>query len=139
MTDTAVQTLKSVLDRADPNQIADALRQVKLGTILTPVSLDTGDLTGVEVNHIHLDPPALLVRSVRVVHTLTTDEPDIGEYLASDENATMSAASTANGPGVCKMDADGSKITFHNTVVRQAIIEYIPRPAVALTDVFVND
>jgi hypothetical protein len=94
---------------------------------------DTG-VIAVATATVTLDPPALLVQAVRVV----TSDPsgDEGGYLASDADAVASAAAVLNGPGVCKLSADGATLTFVAATIKRAIIQYIPCSNAPLTDAF---
>ena len=133
VTSTSKDTLKTVLDRANPNVLADALALVDLGTVLTPIVKDTGSITASAT--ITLSPPALLIQAARIVASGTA--ASVGSYLVSDAGATMciptGGASLA--PGVAKISADGATLTFPNTVT-QAVIQYIPRPATDLASQF---
>lgn len=131
MTTTTVKaTLASVLDQANPNSVADALRKVKLGTLLTPKQLDTGTITGIAT--VTLDPPALLVQSARVVTSGTAGS--VGAYIVADASATPAVPAAANtNPGVASLSADGVTLTFPNTITR-AIVTYIPRSDTDMTD-----
>jgi len=136
-TSTAVKTLKATLDAANPNELADALRQVALGTLLTPVVYDSASTYagGAASATIALDPPALFVQSARVYSSGTA--ASVGSYMVGDANATVSkpAGGASAGAGVAKLSADGATLTFPNTVTR-AVIQYLPLPATALTDAF---
>jgi hypothetical protein len=133
VTTTSKDTLKVVLDRAHPATLADALAKVDLGTVLTPIVLDTGVITASAT--ITLSPPALLVQSARIVSSGTAGS--VGSYLLSDTGAVMAIpAGGANlTPGVGRISADGATVTFPNTVT-QAVIQYIPRSATDLASQF---
>lgn len=133
-TTTVVETVKNVLNEANPNKIADALAKIDLGSMFTAVEYDTGTITAVAAVPIPGNG-ALLVQSARVVTSGTA--ASVGTYLAGDSAVTPllppGGASTA--VGIAALAVDGKTITFPNTVTR-AIIRYIPNPAVALTDKF---
>lgn len=133
VTTTQTETLKSALNEANPNKLADAMAQIDLGDILTPLVTDTGAITASAT--VTLDPPALMVQAARVVTSGTA--ASVGSYLVSDASATTSIppGGASSGAGVAKISADGTTITFPNTITR-AVIQYIPLPATDLTDAF---
>jgi hypothetical protein len=135
-TTTAVETLKTVLNEANPNRIADALAKIDLGTMFTAVEYDTGTITGVAGVTIPGNG-ALLVQSARVVTSGTG--ASVGTYLAGDSAVTPllppGGASTA--VGIAALSVDGKTITFPNTVTR-AVIRYVPNTVVALTEKFAS-
>jgi hypothetical protein len=135
-TTTVVETLKNVLNEANPNKIADALAKIDLGTMFTATEFDTGAITGVAGVTIPGNG-ALLVQSARVV---TSAVPaSVGTYLAGDSAVTplLPPGGAGVAIGIATLSLDGKTITFPNTVTR-AIIRYIPNPVVALTDKFVG-
>ncbi len=124
-------TLASELNRADPNDLPDMLRKVALGTLLAIQEYDTGTITAAAT--VAIPGGALLVQSARVVSSGTA--ASLGNYLASDSGATPAtpvSGSDATPNGVASLAADGSSITFPNTVTR-VVIRYIKKPATALT------
>jgi predicted naringenin-chalcone synthase len=132
MTATLKETLKSALDEANLNKLADALGQIDLGSILTPVEHDTGVITG--ATSITLPGlGALLVQSVRVVSGTET----AGEKVVSDSGSTPGDINTS-GVFSCKLNAAGTAITFSANVTR-VVVRYIPNPAKALTDAFTRE
>jgi hypothetical protein len=138
MTLTSTETLKAALDQANPNKVADALQKIALGTVLTPIVYDTGVLSGaLIVAAIPLPSPALLVQSARVVSSGTA--ASVGTYLVSDASAVavIPPGGASAAAGVAKLAADGTTVTFPNTVTR-AIIQYIRRPVSDETAAFVR-
>lgn len=135
MTTTKTDTLGEVLTKADPNQIADALRKVDLGNMLQAKEYDTGTITAAA--SIDLPERALVVQSARIVTSGTAGS--VGSYMCSDVNAVMAIpAGGANlTPGVARISADGKTITFPNTITR-AIVRYIPAPETLLTAKFAS-
>ena len=133
MTTTAVHTLKDALTKADPNQIADALRKVDLGNLLTVKEYDTGTVSAL-TGGVVLPEKALMIQSVRVV-TATTGTI-VGTYVAADASATKVTAGTGSAVGICRVDATGQTLTFTAADVTRAIVRYIPAPAALLTDKF---
>lgn len=128
------RTLESELNRADPNNLADMLRALSLGTLLKTLfeiqEYDTGTITASA--EIRLPGGALFVQSARVVTSDTA--ASVGTYLASDSGDTplLPPGGAGMAVGIAKLSADGSTITFPNTVTR-AVIRYVKKPAVDLT------
>ncbi len=126
-------TLADALDQANPNTVSSALQQVKLGTMLTPMKYVSGTIDAVAA--VPLDPPALIIMSARVVTSGTG--ASVGTYIAGDSAVTPllppGGASTA--VGIAAMAADGSTITFPNTVT-SVIVTYIPRSDSDITAAF---
>lgn len=122
--------LKSELNRADPNSIADMLRKVALGTILEMQEWDSGTITASAT----VTPPGgcLLVQSVHVVTSGTATS--VGHYHPGNSTSTPllppGGANTA--VGIAAVSADGVTITLPNTVTR-VIVRYLKKPTVALT------
>jgi len=132
MTTTAVETLKSALNEANPNKISDALAKVDLGSMFTIAEYDTGSITAAD--HIHLPSPgALVVQSVRVVAAGTAAT---GPRIVLDSGATA-AQIGSTGIYVCTVNTAGTIITFEGTVT-QVVVRYIPNPAADLTASFAS-
>jgi hypothetical protein len=131
MTSTAVATVKSVLNEANPNKLADALQKVQLGSVLDIV--DTGEVTlGTVAATVTLNPPALAVLSCDV----TDVSGGTGALGARVIAVTAAAAPHAAGaPGLANINAAGTVITFEGTVKKYRVT-YLPRPAVALSAAF---
>lgn len=124
------RTLASELERCDPNNLADLLRQVRLDLVLDAVEHDTGTISGSATVTLP-DPGALLVQSARVVTSDTAGS--VGCYLAADHSATPFLPTAAGErPGVAALSVDGKTLTFPNTVTR-VMVRYIPKPNADLT------
>ena len=123
-------TLKSELDRADPNSIADRLRQVQLGSLLEIQEWDSGTITAAAA--VTIPGGALLVQSAQVVTSGTA--ASVGHYLPGNSSSTplLPPGGADTAVGIAAVAADGSTITFPNTVTRVRI-RYIKKPAVALS------
>ena len=136
---TALRTLKLVLDEANPTEIADALRILKLGTInaglkrtftglTAAASFDltlidaTGETTGT-ANPNRL--PAFTVRSLRV--TASGTGTSVGSYVLTDAAGTPTSPATSTVAGIATISDDGKTITFPTTVTA-FVIWYVPRP-----------
>ncbi len=143
MTVSISTTNKSALDQARPGQLEDILRQVKLGTMLTPLkrtftgltsaaSFDltlidgTGETTGIS-NPNRL--AALSVTNLRV----TAGTALAGPRTVGDTGTTVTAPAGANGlPGVAKISDDGKTLTF-DAAITAFVVTYIPRAGLDLT------
>lgn len=123
-------TIKTELNRADLNSLADMLRKVALGTMFEIQEYDTGTITAAAA--IDIPGGALLVQSAHVVTSGTAGS--VGHYLPGNSTSTPllppGGANTA--VGIASVAADGSTITFPNTVTR-VILRYIKKPATALS------
>lgn len=127
----ATRTLKDELTRADPNNLADALRKVNLGTLLEVVEYDTGTITAAASITLPGEG-ALCVQSVRVV----TGTAAVGERVLGDSGTTPAQFGTS-GVYKCSVSADGKTITFEANVTR-VFVRYVRKPATALTSAFNN-
>ena len=136
-TTSVVQTIKEVLDKADPNTIADAFRKMLFGTMMTPID-ETITLAAVAttvnlLTQSTAKKAALFVRSVRVTD-VTGGASDVGDRIVSDAGGTP-AAKAALAAGVCTLSADGTLLTFDATILKVRVV-WFPVPDTALTTVF---
>jgi hypothetical protein len=127
MTTTADKTLAGVVNDANPNNIADALAKVKLGTLLTPQTRAIVQASSVDVI---LDPPALGPASVTA--RVTAGTALAGVYRVTDTDGTEVDSATL---GVATLSADGGTLTFA-AAVTELVVDYIPRSAVDMTSDF---
>jgi hypothetical protein len=138
VTATAAETLKSVLDEANPNRLADALRKVALGTLLTPAKLTLTGLTGTTHNitdAAHGSNPAILsVVSLRA--TAATTAASVGSYAVTDAGGTVLSPTASSKVGFAKLSDDGATLTFATGDVTAFVLEYIPRSANDITAAF---
>lgn len=140
MTLSIVQALQAVLDRANPNDIPDALAKLKLGTLNKPLkrvftgltaaaSFDltlidgTGETAGVgNVNRLG----AAVINYLRVDASGTA--ASVGNYIPGPPTSTLlippGGANVA--VGVARLSDDGKTLTFPNTVTGFTIM-YMPR------------
>jgi hypothetical protein len=140
MTNSTASSFSSVgkaLDSGDPNIVSDALRMIKLGTILTPIVYDTGVVVAAAT--VTLNPPALLVQSVQVV--TDTAGGIVGNYMAGDAGCAPVAAPQSvgvpTGIGICALSADGTTLTLPTAdTATEVVVSYIPRPAKDLASWF---
>lgn len=121
VTVTSAPTLGLALEQANLNTLADALRLVNLSKMVEPQKLTVAQTAALTVP---LDPPALLVQSVRV----TAGAAAAGLRQIGDAAATASAT-------VCKLSDDGSTLTFEANV-EGAIVVYMARSEAALDSLF---
>jgi len=144
-TATAAETIKSVLTKADPNKIADALAKVDLGNMLQAKEWDSGSITAAAA--VLLPEGALSIMSVHVITSGTA--ASVGHYLPGNSASTPllppGGANTA--VGICSVQglaAPGAGlttsgtitgVTFPNTVTR-VVIRYIPSPTAAISGLF---
>ncbi len=138
-TTTRTRSVRDVLDSANPNDLPDALRKIKLGTMLYPLkraftgltaaaafdltAIDgTGETTGAG-NPNRLG--ALAVKTLRVITTGTA--ASVGSYIVGDTGATptLPTGGASAGVGIATISDDGKTITFPNTVTAFTIA-YIP-------------
>lgn len=118
MTTTENKTLAGILDEADPNSIADALRKVKLGQLLTPQTRAISQTSNVAVT---LDPPAQGPASLTV--RVTAGTALAGVYRATDSGGTAVDSATL---GVATLSDDGATLTFA-AAVTDVVVDYVPR------------
>lgn len=118
MTTTADKTLADVVDDANPNNLADALRLVKMGQMMTPQKRAISQASDTDVI---LDPPALGPASVTA--RVTGGAALAGVYRATDEGGTPVDSATL---GVATLSADGTTLTFA-AALTDVVVDYIPR------------
>lgn len=123
VTATLTPTLGLALEQANPNSIADALRLVNLSKMVEPQKLEFSVV--VPVLTVPLDPPALLVQSVRVTLEGTAA---LGRRVVSDSGDTASAT-------VCLLSDDGASLTFEGTV-KDVTVVYMARSEASLSSQF---
>lgn len=111
------ETLKSALNRANPNTLADALAKVDLGTMIEPKTVTVSQAAAATIV---LDPPALAVFSARV----TAGAAAAGPRMVTDAGGSVTTT-------VCKLSADGVTLTFEDNVTG-AVVSYMPRSATPL-------
>jgi hypothetical protein len=138
MTAIATETVKTVLDQANPNKLADALAKMDLGTMLTPKKVTLTGLTGTTHNMTdaaHGSNPAILaVVALRV--TAASTGTAVGTYGVTDAAGTVVSPATSSAMGIAKLSDDGTTLTFATADVTAFVIEYIPRPAVDMNGAF---
>ncbi len=127
---TVTQTLQKELNDANPGTVADCLRQMQLGDMLTPTVYTSGTITGIAA--VPLPSAALIVMSARVVTSATG--ASVGTYICADAGVTplLPPGGASAAVGIAALAADGTTITFPNTVT-SVVITYMPRSAVAMS------
>lgn len=137
VTATHARTIQEVLNAGDANEIADALRKIRFGNMVTPLkrvftglsSAASFDLTALDAYGETTGPSnpnrlaALAVNTLRVVTGTAT-----GVRQVCDVGATLSTS-------IARISDDGKTITFE-AVITAFTIEYIPRPYTDPTTVF---
>lgn len=108
-TTTVQETLQTILSKANPQEIADALRQVDLGKLLASEEYDTGAFTPA-VASIVLPFEAAIVQSVRIVTATTAGY--VGTYAVGDSGVTKLSAAASSVVGLCALGTDRKTITF---------------------------
>lgn len=148
MTTTVNQKFQAILDLANPNNLADLLRQVKLGRLLSTVKVTVAALSPASATPDITDPDLLAFATVSGI-TLEDGEglPAIGQVVSLRVTASGTAASvgsygitdpggTAIIPpggasaalGIAELSDDGTTLTFPNTVTGFVLV-YYPRTA----------
>lgn len=126
VTATATETIKTALNEANPNKVADALAKIDLGTMLDPIDETITIASGTVVNLATASvakKAAMMVQSVRVVTGTATGVRTVG-----DAGATASTS-------VVVLSADGTTLTFEAAITVARVV-WLPRPAVAMSTAF---
>lgn len=150
VTTTKNETLRSVLNDANLNEIASAMRRMRLGDRLSVVKVTVASLTATATPDI--TSAAVKAAATIVGMTLATGEnlPPIGHVLSLRISASGTAASVGTyavsdaggtaiippggasaAAGIALISDDGKTITFPNTVTG-FVIQYIPREPVGV-------
>jgi hypothetical protein len=117
---TAILTLKQALDDANPVNIADALAQVKLGTLLTPVTVTVSQTSAAAMQL----PAYLFLQSIQVL----TGTAAAGARIKGAATATPSTTVVAIDPA--------TQIATFEAAVLTVSVTYIPAPDKLLTAAF---
>lgn len=152
-TATKTLTLRDELDKANPNTLADALRRVGLGKMLSVikavfVGLATGasydittaaskaaaTITGITLGIGENLPAIGRVLSLRV--TAATTATVVGSYAITDKDGTVLTPATSSVVGLAKISDDGKSLTFASADVTAFVLEYIPRAENEPTEAF---
>jgi len=143
-TATSVDTLKNAADQAEPGDLPDAFRLMKIGTMLTPLKrtftgltaaaafdLTAIDGTGETVGASNANRvPALAITTLRVTASGTANS--VGSYAVSDTGATPVTPTAGANVGLATISDNGKTVTFLTTVTA-FVIEYVPRSNTDMT------
>lgn len=153
-TTTKTDTLQEVLEKADPNTIADALRKVGAArqlaiikvvvtglTAASAIDITTAavkaaaTITGVTLETGEQLPPIGDVTSLRVTASGTAGS--LGTYGVSDAGGTaiVPPGGASAALGVALLSDDGKTLTFPNTITA-FVLQYRPRSSNALSGDF---
>lgn len=152
MSTTRTRTLLLALNEANLQDIADALRAVQLGTVLSPRKHTVVGLTAaaaIDITSLGVAaaatpgpdqaggtlPPILSVTTLRV--TASGTGASVGAYGTTDAGGTpIVPPGGANAAlGIATISDDGKTLTFPNTITG-FVITYIPRSAQDVTTKF---
>jgi len=151
VTATKNDTLQQALDRASPDQLADALRRIALAKVLDPVKVTFVGLASAAAQNIttaaaraaatinqglkslgatDLLPAILEVGTLRV----TAGTLAAGPAIVTDSGGTPTAigAGTAH---VATLSDDGTTLTFQ-AAVTAFVLEYVPRSSTDFATLF---
>ncbi len=136
MTTTKTDTVQAALDAANPNDLADALQLVKLGTMLTPLKrVFTGLSSSAAFDLTLIDgsgETAGVSNPNRLAALLVGTMLVTAGAAASGPRAPTSDAATATST-FFRLSDSGKVVTFDNTVTGFTI-EYMPRPQVTMSN-----
>jgi hypothetical protein len=139
MTTTKIETLQRALNDANPNEVADCLKRMKLGNMLAPVKATFVGLTSSATQDI-------TTAAAKAAATITGMSLDSGENLpAANDIRTLrvTAGAAAAGPRqmtdaggtasatVAKISDDGKTLTFE-AAVTAFVLTYEPRSSTDL-------
>ena len=120
---TANATLKDVLDEANPNQLADAMQQMKLGTMMTvleeSITISSGTVIDLTADSV-AGKAALMVLGVDVTAGTAT-----GVRMPAPSTSTPTTTAVA-------VAADGTTLTFE-AAITVATVRWLPVPDTAMT------
>lgn len=136
-TSTLIRTLQLVIDEANPNELADVLRQLKLGTahnvlkreftgLTAAAAFDLTAIDGTGETSGTANPNRLPARTVRTLRcTASGTANSVGSYALSDAGGTAVSPTAGANIGIALISDDGKTITFPTTVTA-FVIEYLP-------------
>lgn len=157
MTTTLKKTLGMVLDDANPNTFPDALRKMKLGTMLTPIKVVATALTAAAA--FDITTAAFLAKCTvtgislpnndyvtlppirRCSSVLVTAGAQAGVRVVAPAEATpiapLNSTGTPTSVGVCTLSDDGKTLTFETSAAVTAFeFWYEPAPLNSLTTTY---
>lgn len=136
-TSTKNRSTQLVLDEANPNDIANGLAALRLGTVFAPLKRAFTGLTAAAAFDITAidgtgetagagNPnrlPAAHVRTLRCTASGTANS--VGSYIVSDAAGTAVSPTAGANVGIALLSDDGKTVTFPTTVTA-FIVEYVP-------------
>lgn len=145
MTTTKADTIETTLNQADPNELPDAFRKMKLGQASTPRKVTFTGLASSAVQDITTAAAFAAAVAVPPFPAGTTRLPAIGTVTALrvtagtvlgarviiDSGGTPAASATGIGgaPGGSAALSDNGKTLTFEAVITAMVLEYIPRPS----------
>lgn len=148
-TDTLVNTLKILLNEANPQKVEDILRKIRLGDVLSPIKvvatgLDAAaafDITTAAflakctVTGITLDDEQNLpaIGTMKTLRLVTAGTGEAGPKIVTDAGGTAVNKGAGGSVGVALLSDDGKTITFDGTCTAFTF-EYMPRSSTDLSD-----
>lgn len=154
MTTNVNETMQRVLDQADPDKLADALRKMLFGRMQDPIKVVAAGLTAAAAFDITLAafkalstitgltlatgenlPAIATVVSLRVVASGTATS--LGTYGISDAGGTaiIPPGGASAAMGIALLSDDGKTLTFPNTVTAFTLV-YRGRSATEMSAIF---
>lgn len=158
MTVTFPDTLQNELNDGNLTTIANIIKLMQLGTMLSPIKVTVTGLTATAAPVITTAafyaaatvtgvpaaneepaeavlPAILAVRTLRV--TASGTAASVGTYIVGDAGATptLPTGGASAGVGIAALSDDGTTITFPNTITA-FVLEYVARSAVDLQTAF---
>ena len=145
---TRIETTEQVLKKSDPNEVADALRKVDLGTMLTPRVVTFASLSSSAAVDITTaaskaaatvspalpdNDPTLPPIGTLIAGRITAGTAHTNPFIVTDAGGTPQ--DPASGVSVATLSADGKTLTF-GAAVTGFVLQYLPRPATDLTAKF---
>jgi len=143
MTTSKPQTVQSALTKANPNDLADALRKVNLGHSMAVVKVTFASLASAAAQ----DITTAAAKAAATISGIALDTgenlPAIGQIctLRVTAGAAAAGARTWTDVGgtpaatIATVSDDGATLTFEGTVTG-FVLTYVPRAAVDLEDDF---
>lgn len=141
MTTTKTKTIREVLNKAEPNEISDALRKVRLGNMVEPIKVTFASLSAAAAIDI-TTAASKAAATIAGGFTLASGEtlPPIGQVVSLRVTAGAAAAGArvvtdaggtagapgANGPGIALISDNGKTLTFEGNVTG-FVLTYLPR------------
>ncbi len=155
MTTNVLKTIRGVLNTANPNDVADALRKIKYGNMLEPIKIVVVGMTaiaapvitgalvkaaatisgGLSLANGEMLPAIANIVSLRVTASGTAGS--VGTYGISDSSGTaiVPPGGASAAMGVALLNDAGTTITFPNTITAFTLV-YMPRPFVDLEGIW---